>query len=127
MRLHEIWIAGSAFGCKGVIVVVRHLPRPPHRAASAALVRACLIHVGGAPQPPFHRLSAPMLPFSIAVHWLALRSTCQTSRIFSFVSPPWPITWPWFDALAFLHWTHPAPQILGLTGFLDVFVMSGKS
>ena len=48
MRLHGIWIAGSAFGCKSAIVVVKHLPRPPHCAASAAFVRVCLIHVGSA-------------------------------------------------------------------------------
>ena len=49
MRLHGIRTAGSAFGCKCAIVVVRHLPRPPHCAASAALVLACPTHVGGAP------------------------------------------------------------------------------
>ena len=43
--------------------------------SAAAFVRACLIHVGG---PPFHKLSAPMLPFSMAVHWLASR--CASSR-----------------------------------------------
>ena len=34
----------------------------------------------------------------------------QTSRTFSFVFPPWPISWPWLDALAILRWTHPAPD-----------------
>ena len=43
----DCWVGVWMQEC--VIVVVRHLPRPPHRAASAALVRACLIHVGGAP------------------------------------------------------------------------------
>ena len=46
MTLHGIWMAGSAFGCKSAIVVVKHLPRC---AASEALVRACSIHRGGAP------------------------------------------------------------------------------
>ena len=90
-------------------VLGEHLPRPPHSAASAALVRACLIHVGGAPTAAVPKAFCAHVPVLHRRELVCFEVHLQISR-FSFVSPPWPISWPWLDALAFLHWTRPGPN-----------------
>ena len=118
MRLHGIWIAGSAFACKSAIVVARHLPRPPHCPASAALVRACLIHVGGAPTAAVPKAFCAHAP--IAVHGLAFEVHLPNLahllvRLTALAHPLAMVR-----RIGFLALETSSTKILGLAGFLDV-------